>query len=119
MLRAVFSNGKETKMALGSRESDTLFNPISNMTEKEKRAYLSKQEQARQRNIELTRAEEEAKQQAYGGKRESAAQLSKRFRRYEIDASELDGCIKKTTSRHARLLVHRKHKQSSSYRQFG
>ncbi|WP_455512119.1 hypothetical protein [Neisseria lactamica] len=82
-------------MALGSRESDTLFNPISNMTEKEKRAYLSKQEQARQRNIELARAEEEAKQQADAEKIKTAAQLLKRFRQHEMDASELDGCIKK------------------------
>ncbi|HFC8520358.1 hypothetical protein [Neisseria lactamica] len=82
-------------MALGSKESDTLFNPILNMTEKEKKTYLAKREQARRQAMARIRAEEEAKQQADTGKIKAAAQLLKRFRRHEIDASELDGCIKK------------------------
>ncbi len=82
-------------MALGSRESDTLFNPISGMTEAEKKAYLLKQEQARRQAMARIRAEKEAKRQADAVKIKAAAQLLKRFRRHEMDASELDGCIKK------------------------
>lgn len=82
-------------MALGSRESDTLFNPILNMTKEEKKTYLAKREQARQQAMARIRAEEEAEQQADTGKIKTAAQLLKRFRRHEMDASELDGCIKK------------------------
>lgn len=82
-------------MALGSRESDTLFNPILNMTEEEKKTYLAKREQARQQEMARIRAEEEAEQQADAGKIKTAAQLLKRFRRHEMDASELDVCIKK------------------------